>query len=141
MTCAERLLIDADAGNRGRMLACQPARNGSLEDVPGLIAADADEQAGSLHGLTGLKDVDHERLYEQGESAVRCRPWHLDLHYSVLRALDPRGTGMVKRVEFAGVEMSPQPLRGVVVAGQFPATLRTVPAAAFRALNVDVDLG
>jgi hypothetical protein len=64
MTFAERLLIDADTGDGGGLLAGQPAGNGSLEDVPGLIPTDADDRAGSLHGLTGLEDVDHEPLHE-----------------------------------------------------------------------------
>ncbi|GDX97244.1 hypothetical protein LBMAG47_29090 [Planctomycetia bacterium] len=66
---------------------------------------------------------------------------HLDLHHSVLRALDPWDTGMDQRVELAGVEMLPLPLGGVVVAGQLTATMRADPAAAFGVLNVDMDLG
>ena len=46
---------------------------------------------------------------------------------------------MDERMELAGVEMPPLSLGGVVVAGQFTATLRAVPAAAFRVLDVDVD--
>jgi hypothetical protein len=106
--------------------------------VPGLVPGDADERAGSLHGLARLKDIDHEPLHEEREAAVRLRPRHLDLHHSVLRALDPWDTGMDERVELAGVEMPPLPLGGVVVAGQFAATMRAVPAAAIPMLDVDV---
>ena len=140
MTFAERLLIDADTGDGGGLLAGRPAGNGSLEDVPGLIPTDADEGAGSLHGLTGLEAVDHEPLHEQREAAVGLCPRHLDLYHSVLRALDPWNTGMDERVELAGVQMPPLPLGGVVVAGQLPATMRAVPAADFRVLEMNVDL-
>jgi hypothetical protein len=50
MAFAERLFIDADAGDGGGLLAGQPAGDGSLEDMPGLIPGDTDERAGSLHG-------------------------------------------------------------------------------------------
>jgi hypothetical protein len=47
---------------------------------------------------------------------------------------------MDERVELAGVQMPPLPLGSVVVAGQLPATLRAVPAAAFGVLDMNVDL-
>jgi hypothetical protein len=47
---------------------------------------------------------------------------------------------MDERVELAGVQMLPLPLGGVVVAGQFPAILLTVPAAPFGMLEMNVDL-
>ena len=109
--------------------------------MPCLIPGDADEGAGSLHGLAGLEDVDHEPLHEQSEAAVRLRPRHLDLHHSMLGALDPRDTGMHERVELAGVEMPPLPLGSMVVAGQLSASMRTVPATAFGMLDVNMDLG
>jgi hypothetical protein len=90
--------------------------------VPSLIPGDADERAGSLHGLAGLEGIDYEPLHEQSEAAVRLGPRNLDLHNSVLRALDPWNTGMDECVELAGVEMPPLPLGGVVVAGQLTAT-------------------
>jgi len=141
MAFTERLLIDADAGDGGGLLAGPPAGDGALEDVPRLIPVDTDERAGSLHRLAGLEDIDHEPFHEQGEAAVGLRPRHLDLHHSVLRALDPWNTGMDQRVELAGVEMPPLPLGGVVVAGQLTATMRAVPAAALGMLDVNVDLG
>jgi hypothetical protein len=102
MAFAERLLVDADSVDGGRLLAGEPAGDGSLEDVPGLIRGDTDERANSLQGLTSPEDVDHKSLHEQGKAAVRLRPRHLDLHHSVLRALDPWDTGMDQRVELAG---------------------------------------
>jgi hypothetical protein len=44
MAFAERLLIDADAGNRGGLLVGEAAGHGSLEDVPGLLPGDADKR-------------------------------------------------------------------------------------------------
>jgi hypothetical protein len=139
MTFAERLLIDADTGDGAGLLASQPGGNGSLKDVPGLIPTVADERAGTLNGLTGLEDVEHEPLHEQREAAVGLCPRHRDLYHSVLQALDPWNTCMDERVELAGVQMPPLPLGGVVVAGQLPATMRAVAAAAFRMLEMNVD--
>ena len=109
--------------------------------MPCLIPGDADEGAGSLHGLAGLEDVDHEPLHEQSEAAVGLRPRNLDLHHSVLGALNPRDPGMDQRMELAGVQMPPLPLGSMVVAGQLSATMRTVPATAFGMLDVNMDLG
>jgi len=108
--------------------------------VPSLIPGDADKGAGSLHGLARLEDVDHKPLHEKSEAAVGLRPRNLDLHHSVLGALDPRDTGMDERVELAGVEMPPLPLGRMVVAGQLSAAMRAAPAAALGMLDVDVDL-
>jgi hypothetical protein len=79
MAFAERILIDVDARDGGGLFAGQPAGNGSVEGGPGLIPAYADERAGSLHGLTGLEDVDHEPLHEQRKASVGLCPRHLDL--------------------------------------------------------------
>ena len=67
-------------------------------------------------------------------------PRHPGPQHSVLRAPDPWNTGMDERVELAGVQMPPLPLRRVVVAGQLPARLRAAPAAAFGVLDMKLNL-
>ena len=67
-------------------------------------------------------------------------PRHPGPQHSVLRAPDPWNTGMDERVELAGVQMPPLPLRGLIAAGQLPATLRAVPAAAFGVLDMKLNL-
>ena len=121
--------------------ASMRAGDGSFKDVPGLIPGDANERAGSIHVMAGLENVDHQTFHEQGEAAVRLRPRNHDLYRFVLRALGPWDEGMDDCVELAGVEMPPLSLGGMVVAGQFTATLRAVPAAAFGMLDLVVDLG
>lgn len=58
-----------------------------------------------------------------------------------LSSTDPRDASVDNRVELACVEVPPLPIGGMVVAGQLTATLRAGPAAAFRMLDVDVNLG
>jgi hypothetical protein len=85
-------------------LRVSPQTTASLEEGPSLIPGDADKRVVSLHGLAGLKDIDHEPIYEQSEAALGAGPRNLDLHHSVLRAFEPWNTGVDERVELAGVD-------------------------------------
>ena len=93
MTFAERLLIDADAGDGGRLFVGQPAGDGSLKHGLSLIPGDTDERACSLRVLAGLEEIDHETFHDQGEAAMGLRPRHLDLALLCAPGTRPVGHG------------------------------------------------
>ena len=140
MALAEGLLINADAGDLDSVFPSEPTGHGPLKDMPRLIPADADQGAGSFHGLTRLENIDDESFHEKREAAVRLRPRHLCLHDAVLRTFHSRNAGMDESLELACVQVSPGSLRSVVVAGQFFLAVGARPEAAVGVLDVDVDL-
>jgi hypothetical protein len=111
-----------------------------LHDVPGLVPADAQQLAGSFHGLACLQYLDHESLHQDGEPTVRLSPGDCHLNHSMFRTLHPRNAGMNERLELAGVEVTPRPFIGMVVAAQLLLTLWTLPAATFGVLDMDVNV-
>lgn len=117
MTLAEDFLADADAGDFDGLVASEAAGHRPLEDMPRPIPVDADQGTCPLPGLAGLEDAEFEPSQQQCEGAVGLRPRHLHLNGTMLRALDARNTGVDDGLELTGVQVPPNALRGVVVAG------------------------
>jgi len=62
-TEAERRLRDVGAHyQKAPPLAGQSTGDDTVQRMPRLVPGDADERSGSLRGLTGLENVDHESL-------------------------------------------------------------------------------
>lgn len=137
----ECLLVDADTSNGELFLAGHASRHRPLHDVPGLVPADAQQSAGSFHGLAGLQYLDHESLHQDREPTVRLRPGDRHLNHTMLRTLHPRNAGMNERLGLAGVEVTPRPFIGMVVAAQLLLALWALPAAAFGVLDMDMNGG
>jgi len=140
MALAECLVIDVDAGDLDCVFPGESTAHSPLKDRSRLIPADANQGAGSLHGLTRLENVDDESHHEESEATMGLRPRHRHLHEAVLRTFRSRDAGMDEGLKLAGVQVSPGSLWGVVVAEQLILAVGARPQAAVGMLNVDVDL-
>ena len=106
--------------------------------MPGLVPTDPQQFAGPLGRLARPQRLNDEPLHEQREPAAFLRPGNRHLHHSMLRALDPRNPGVQMRLQLARVQVSPRPLRRMVVARQLSRTVRAIPPLPLRMLHVNV---
>ena len=82
--------------------------------------------------ITLPKHIYRQPLKQQREPRVLLRPRQSHLPYPVIPAVNPRGASMKKGLELTTVQMTPCPLRSMVIQGSHRSTLRTGLTDPFR---------
>src|SRR4030066_1250601 len=126
-----RLLIHTDPGTRPLSSGQQPSLDRSLHEVPRLVPTDP-QNPSRPQDVTLPKYIDRQPLKQQREPRTLLGPRQSHLPYPMLSAVNPRGAGMKKRLKLATVQMTPRPLRSMVIQGCQGFTFRTGPTDPFR---------
>ena len=128
MALAERLLIDADVGDRPRLFPGLAPCDRAAHDAPGFIPTDARNLARAFHRAALQNQIDNQPLHQQRETTPRFGPRHAHLLHAMRRTLHPRNLRVQVRLKLTRVEMPPRACLGMVEARQHVAALRTRPS-------------
>jgi len=107
-----------------------PTPHGSLHQVPGLIPADP-QQPGRLLYVRLLQYLYRQPLKKHRKPRMFLRPAHLHLPDTMNRTINPRDTSVKIGLKLTGIQMTPNPLRCMIIHLKKFTTLRTWPAYTF----------
>jgi hypothetical protein len=85
------------------------------------------------------QNLDGETLKKHRKAGMGFGPGKAHLAYSVLRADNPRGPGMQKRLKLTTVQMPPYPLPRMIMQRPLGATLRAWPLQTFGMFHPDIN--
>jgi len=133
------LLIQADMLDVFKIPSDEPPFNSSIHDPLHAHPAQPQMDSGLLDAAGCLQETDGEGFEHQGEASVRLGPGDFNGLHSAVGTLRARNSSGENGLELHRVQMSPGPLRRMILERSLGRTLRTANRCSRDMLNLNPD--